>query len=125
MSRAKTAYTKNTNTEKEFTYSFSGFKPEEVGTYTLTFSATDAAGNKVEKTVAVKVEKKEDIKSKNITVDLGHQLDDKDAKKAIANSHKLPKGTTFAWAKNGKPDTSTVGKEKHGNVIVTIPTNDK
>jgi len=125
MSRAKTAYTKNTNTEKEFTYSFSGFKPEEVGTYTLTFSATDAAGNKVEKTVAVKVEKKEDIKSKNITVDLGHQLDDKDAKKAIANSRKLPKGTTFAWAKNGKPDTSTVGKEKHGNVIVTIPTNDK
>ena len=125
MSRAKTAYTKNTNTEKEFTYSFSDFKPEEVGTYTLTFSATDAAGNKVEKTVAVKVEKKEDIKSKNITVDLGHQLDDKDAKKAIANSRKLPKGTTFAWAKNGKPDTSTVGKEKHGNVIVTIPTNDK
>ena len=124
MSRAKTAYTKDTATEKELTYTFSGFKPEEVGTYNLTFSATDAAGNKVEKTVKVTVKKKEDIKSKNITVDLHHQLDDKDAKKAIANSRKLPKGTTFTWAKDGKPDTSTVGKEKTGKVIVTIPTND-
>lgn len=124
MSRAKTAYTKDTATEKELTYTFSGFKPEEVGTYNLTFSATDAAGNKVEKTVKVTVKKKEDIKSKNITVYLHHQLDDKDAKKAIANSHKLPKGTTFTWAKDGKPDTSTVGKEKTGKVIVTIPTND-
>lgn len=124
MSRAKTAYTKDTATEKELTYTFSGFKPEEVGTYNLTFSATDAAGNKVEKTVKVTVKKKEDIKSKNITVDLHHQLDDKDAEKAIANSRKLPKGTTFTWAKDGKPDTSTVGKEKDGTVIVTIPTND-
>ena len=124
MSRAKTAYTKDTATEKELTYTFSGFKPEEVGTYNLTFSATDAAGNKVEKTVKVTVKKKEDIKSKNITVDLHHQLDDKDAKKAIANSRKLPKKTKFAWAKDGKPDTSTVGNEKSGKVIVTIPTND-
>ena len=79
---------------------------------------------KQKKTVKVTVKKKEDIKSKNITVDLHHQLDDKDAKKAIANSRKLPKGTTFTWAKDGKPDTSTVGKEKTGKVIVTIPTND-
>lgn len=122
--RAKTDYTKNSDKEKVFTYSFSGFKPEEVGTYTLTFSATDAAGHKTEKTVTVKVEKKEDIKSKNIAVDLGHKLTEKDAKKAIANSRKLPKGTTFAWATDGKPDTSTVGKEKTGKVIVTIPTND-
>ena len=123
--RGKTDYTKDSDKEKVFTYSFSGFKPEEVGTYTLTFSATDAAGHKTEKTVTVKVEKKEDIKPRNITVDLGHKLDDNDAKKAIANSRKLPKGTKFAWAKDGKPDTSTVGKEKSGKVIVTIPTNDK
>ncbi|MEX5286380.1 Rib/alpha-like domain-containing protein, partial [Selenomonas sputigena] len=116
-----------TDKEKVFTYTFSGFKPEEVGTYTLTFSATDAAGHKTEKTVTVKVEKKEDIKPRNITVDLGHKLDEKDAKKAIANHRSLPKGTKFAWSKetNGTPDTSTVGKEKSGKVIVTIPTNDK
>ena len=125
--RAKTDYTTNTDKEKVFTYSFSGFKPEEVDTYTLTFSATDAAGHKTEKTVTVKVEKKEDIKPRNITVDLGHKLDEKDAKKAIANHRSLPKGTKFAWSKetNGTPDTSTVGKEKSGKVIVTIPTNDK
>ena len=122
--RGKTDYTKDSDKEKVFTYSFSGFKPEEVGAYTLTFSATDAAGHKTEKTVTVKVEKKEDIKSKNIAVDLGHKLTEKDAKKAIANSRQLPKGTTFAWATDGKPDTSTVGKEKTGKVIVTIPTND-
>ena len=124
--RAKTDYTTNTDKEKVFTYSFSGFKPEEVGTYTLTFSATDAAGHKTEKTVTVKVEKKEDIKPRNITVDLGHKLDEKDAEKAIANHRSLPKGTKFAWSKetNGTPDTSTVGKEKSGKVIVTIPTND-
>lgn len=89
--RAKTDYTKNSDKEKVFTYSFSGFKPEEVGTYTLTFSATDAAGHKTEKTVTVKVEKKEDIKSKNIAVDLGHKLTEKDAEKAIANGRKLKK----------------------------------
>lgn len=126
--RAKTDYTKNSDKEKVFTYSFSGFKPEEVGTYTLTFSATDAAGHKTEKTVTVKVEKKEDIKSKNIAVDLGHKLTEKDAEKAIANGRKLKKaGATFKWSTEtgGTPDTSTVGKEKTGKVIVTIPTNDK
>ena len=41
--RAKTDYTTNTDKEKVFTY---------------TFSATDAAGHKTEKTVTVKVEKK-------------------------------------------------------------------
>lgn len=125
--RAKTDYTKNSDKEKVFTYSFSGFKPEEVGTYTLMFSATDAAGHKTEKTVTVKVEKKEDIKSKNIAVDLGHKLTEKDAEKAIANGRKLKKaGATFKWSTEtgGTPDTSTVGKEKTGKVIVTIPTND-
>lgn len=125
--RAKTDYTTNTDKEKVFTYSFSGFKPEEVDTYTLTFSATDAAGHKTEKTVTVKVEKKEDIKSRNITVDLGHKLTEKDAEKAIADGRKLKKaGAKFAWSteNGGTPDTSTVGKEKSGKVIVTIPTND-
>ncbi|MFU0549889.1 Rib/alpha-like domain-containing protein [Gardnerella piotii] len=118
---------KNTDTQKKLTYTFSGFKPEEVGTYNLTFSATDAAGNKVEKTVKVTVKKKEDIKSKNITVDLGHKLTEKDAKKAIANGRKLEKaGATFKWSNEtgGTPDTSTVGNEKPGKVIVTIPTKD-
>ncbi|WP_430515991.1 Rib/alpha-like domain-containing protein [Gardnerella swidsinskii] len=124
MSRAKTAYTTDTDKEKVFIYSFSGFKPEEVGTYQLKFSATDAAGHKTEKTVKVTVEKKEDLQPRNITVYLGQKLDEKLAKKAIANSRQLPKGTTFAWATDGKPDTSTVGKEKPGKVIVTIPTND-
>lgn len=127
MSRAKTAYTKDTATEKELTYTFSGFKPEEVGSYTLTFSATDAAGNKVEKTVKVTVKKKEDLQTRPITVNLGQTLDEKWAKKTIANHRSLPKGTKFAWSKetDGTPDTSTVGIEKPGKVIVTIPTNDK
>ena len=89
--RAKTDYTKDSDKEKVFTYSFSGFKPEEVGTYTLTFSATDAAGHKTEKTVTVKVEKKEDLTAKNITVDLGHKLTERDAEKAIADGRKLKK----------------------------------
>ncbi|MFU1802256.1 Rib/alpha-like domain-containing protein [Gardnerella swidsinskii] len=117
----------NTDTQKKLTYTFSGFKPEEVGTYTLTFSATDAAGHKTEKTVTVKVEKKEDLQPKNITVDLGHKLTEKDAEKAIANGRKLKKaGATFKWSTEtgGTPDTSTIGKEKTGKVIVTIPTND-
>ena len=101
-----------------------GMKESEIGEHELKFSVTDAAGNKVEKTVTVKVEKKEDIKPKNITVYLGHKLDEKDAKKAIANAKKLPKGTTFAWANDGKPDTSKLGKEMPGKVVVTIPTND-
>ena len=125
--RAKTDYTTNTDKEKVFTYSFSGFKPEEVGPYTLTFSATDAAGHKTEKTVKVTVEKKEDLKARDITVDLGHKLSEKDAEKAIANGRKLKKaGATFKWSTEtgGTPDTSTVGKEKTGKVIVTIPTND-
>lgn len=125
--RAKTDYTKDSDKEKVFTYSFSGFKPEEVGTYTLTFSATDAAGHKTEKTVTVKVEKKEDLTAKNITVDLGHKLTERDAEKAIADGRKLKKaGAKFAWSteNDGTPDTSTVGKEKSGKVIVTIPTND-
>lgn len=101
-----------------------GMKESEIGEHELKFSVTDAAGNKVEKTVTVKVEKKEDIKPKNITVYLGHKLDEKDAKKAIANAKKLPKGTTFAWANDGKPDTSKLGKEMPGKVVVTIPTKD-
>ncbi|WP_425664044.1 Rib/alpha-like domain-containing protein [Gardnerella piotii] len=104
-----------------------GMKESEIGEHELKFSVTDAAGNKVEKTVKVTVKKKEDIKSRNITVDLHHQLDAKDAKKAIANGRKLEKaGATFKWSNEtgGTPDTSTVGNEKDGKVIVTIPTKD-
>ena len=118
---------KNTDTQKKLTYKFSGFKPEEIGKYNLTFKAVDSAGNEsAPVTVAVTVKKKEDIKPRNITVDLGHPLDNTDAKKAIAHANKLPKGTTFTWSTetDGKPDTSKLGKEKSGKVIVTIPTND-
>ena len=128
--RAGSKYdSKNTDKEKKLTYTFSGFKTEEIGTYNLTFKAFDSAGNESKPvTVKVTVKKKEDIKSKNITVDLGHQLDEGDAKKAIANGRKLEKaGATFKWSNKtgGTPDTSTVGNEKPGKVIVTIPTNDK
>ena len=119
---------KNTDTQKKLTYTFSGFKPEEVGTYNLTFSVTDAAGNKVEKTVKVTVKKKEELKSRTITVDLKHTLNEEDAQKAIASGKKLKRaGATFKWSNEtgGTPDTSTVGNEKPGKVIVTIPTNDK
>ncbi|WP_427896974.1 hypothetical protein ACOBR4_04390, partial [Gardnerella piotii] len=47
--------------------------------------------------------------------------------KAIANGRKLEKaGATFKWSNEtgGTPDTSTVGNEKDGKVIVTIPTKD-
>ena len=101
-----------------------GMKESEIGEHELTFSVTDAAGNKVEKTVKVTVKKKEDLKARDITVDLGEKLDEKWAKKAIANSRKLPKGTKFAWAEKDKPNTSKLGKEMPGTVIVTIPTND-
>ncbi len=124
--RAGSKYdSKNTDKEKKLTYTFSGFKTEEIGTYDLTFKAFDSAGNESKPvTVKVTVKKKEDLQTRPITVDLGEKLDEKWAKKAIANSRKLPKKTKFAWAENGKPNTSTVGKEKDGTVIVTIPTND-
>ncbi|MDK6471564.1 Rib/alpha-like domain-containing protein [Gardnerella pickettii] len=126
LTRAGSKYdSKNTDKEKKLTYTFSGFKTEEIGTYDLTFKAFDSAGNEsTPVTVKVTVKKKEDLQTRPITVNLGQTLDEKWAKKTIANSRKLPKGTTFAWATDGKPDTSTVGKEKTGKVIVTIPTND-
>lgn len=104
-----------------------GMKESEIGEHELKFSVTDAAGNKVEKTVKVTVEKKEELKSRTITVDLKHTLNEEDAQKAIASGKKLKRaGATFKWSNEtgGTPDTSTVGKEKDGTVIVTIPTND-
>ena len=104
-----------------------GMKESEIGEHELKFSVTDAAGNKVEKTVKVTVKKKEELKSRTITVDLKHTLNEEDAQKAIASGKKLKRaGATFKWSNEtgGTPDTSTVGKEKDGTVIVTIPTND-
>ncbi|EPI59850.1 LPXTG-motif protein cell wall anchor domain protein [Gardnerella vaginalis JCP8066] len=128
--RAGSKYdSKNTDKEKKLTYTFSGFKTEEIGTYNLTFNAFDSAGNESKPvTVKVTVKKKENLQPKNITVDLGHKLTEKDAEKAIADGRKLKKaGAKFAWSteNGGTPDTSTVGKEKSGTVVVTIPTKDK
>ncbi len=128
LTRAGSKYdSKNTDTQKKLTYTFSGFKTEEIGTYNLTFKAFDSAGNEsTPVTVKVTVKKKEDLQTRPITVNLGQTLDEKWAKKTIANHRSLPKGTKFAWSTEtgGTPDTSTVGKEKTGKVIVTIPTND-
>ena len=127
--RAGSKYdSKNTDKEKKLTYTFSGFKTEEIGTYDLTFKAFDSAGNESKPvTVKVTVKKKEELKSRTITVDLKHTLNEEDAQKAIASGKKLKRaGATFKWSNEtgGTPDTSTVGKEKDGTVIVTIPTND-
>lgn len=119
---------KNTDKQKKLTYTFSGFKLEEIGTYNLTFKAFDSAGNESNPvTVAVTVKKKEELKSKKITVDLNHKLTEKDAEKAIENGRKLKRaGAKFAWSTEagGTPDTSKLGKEMPGKVIVTIPTKD-
>lgn len=128
LTRAGSKYdSKNTDKEKKLTYTFSGFKTEEIGTYDLTFKAFDSAGNEsTPVTVKVTVKKKEDLQTRPITVNLGQTLDEKWAKKTIANHRSLPKGTKFAWSTEtgGTPNTSTVGKEKPGKVVVTIPTND-
>lgn len=128
LTRAGSKYdSKNTDKEKKLTYTFSGFKTEEIGTYDLTFKAFDSAGNEsTPVTVKVTVKKKEDLQTRPITVNLGQTLDEKWAKKTIANHRSLPKRTKFAWSTEtgGTPNTSTVGKEKPGKVVVTIPTND-
>lgn len=119
---------KNTDKQKKLTYTFSGFKSTETGTYKLVFKAFDSAGNEsAPVTVTVKVKEKLANKptAKPYSVEINTELGDEDAKKTIARANKLPKGTTFTWAENGKPNTSTVDKEKPGKVIVTIPTNDK
>ncbi|WP_421777886.1 Rib/alpha-like domain-containing protein [Gardnerella sp. KA00747] len=127
--RAGSKYdSKNTDTQKKLTYTFSGFKSEEIGTYNLTFKAFDSAGNEsAPVTVTVKVKEKLANKptAKPYSVEINKELGDEDAKKTIARANKLPKGTKFTWAKDGKPNTSTVGTEKDGKVVVTIPTNDK
>ncbi len=119
---------KNTDKQKKLTYTFSGFKSTETGTYKLVFKAFDSAGNEsAPVTVTVKVKEKLANKptAKPYSVEINKELGDEDAKKTIARANKLPKGTKFTWAKDGKPNTSTVGTEKDGKVVVTIPTNDK
>ncbi len=96
-----------------------GMKASEVGKHTLKFSVTDAAGNKTEKEVKLTVEQPYELKANPITVDLGHELTNDDAKKIFENSKNVPSGTTYTWVT--KPKTDSTDKEKPGTVRVTIP----
>ncbi|MBF9314107.1 peptidase [Bifidobacteriaceae bacterium NR002] len=96
-----------------------GMKASEVGKHTLKFSVTDAAGNKTEKEVKLTVKQPYELKANPITVDLGHNLTDDDAKKIFENSKNVPSGTTYTWV--NKPETDSTGNEKKGKVKVSIP----
>lgn len=96
-----------------------GMKASEVGEHKLKFSVTDAAGNKTEKEVKLTVKQPYELKANPITVDLGHELTNDDAKKIFENSKNVPSGTTYTWVT--KPKTDSTGKEKPGTVRVTIP----
>lgn len=96
-----------------------GMKASEVGEHKLKFSVTDAAGKKTEKEVKLTVKQPYELKANPITVDLGHNLTDDDAKKIFENSKNVPSGTTYTWVT--KPKTDSTGQEKPGTVKVTIP----
>ena len=96
-----------------------GMKASEVGEHKLKFSVTDAAGNKTEKEVKLTVKQPYELKANPITVDLGHELTNDDAKKIFENSKNVPSGTTYTWVT--KPKTDSTGKEKPGTVRVSIP----
>lgn len=96
-----------------------GMKASEVGEHKLKFSVTDAAGNKTEKEVKLTVKQPYELKANPITVDLGHELTNDDAKKIFENSKNVPSGTTYTWVT--KPKTDSTVKEKPGTVRVTIP----
>ena len=96
-----------------------GMKASEVGEHKLKFSVTDAAGNKTEKEVKLTVKQPYELKANPITVDLGHELTNDDAKKIFENSKNVPSGTTYTWVT--KPKTDSTGKENPGTVRVTIP----
>lgn len=96
-----------------------GMKASEVGEHKLKFSVTDAAGNKTEKEVKLTVKQPYELKANPITVDLGHELTNDDAKKIFENSKNVPSGTTYTWVT--KPKTDSTGKENPGTVRVSIP----
>lgn len=96
-----------------------GMKESEIGEHELKFSVTDAAGNKTEKEVKLTVKQPYELKANPITVDLGHELTNDDAKKIFENSKNVPSGTTYTWVT--KPETNSTGKEKQGTVKVSIP----
>ena len=55
-----------------------------------------------------------------ITVNRNTKLGPTEAEEAIKNAQSLPKGTTYSWAGEKLPDTSTSGQKK-GWVVVTYP----
>ncbi|RFD80414.1 peptidase [Gardnerella vaginalis] len=96
-----------------------GMKASEVGEHKLTFSVTDAAGNTTKKEVKLTVKQPYELKANPITVELGHELTNDDAKKIFENSKNVPSGTTYTWVT--KPKTDSTDKEKPGTVRVSIP----
>lgn len=121
FSRLKIEYqeTKDNAKHRKVKITILGMKASEVGEHKLKFSVTDAAGNTTEKEVKLTVKQPYELKANPITVDLGHELTNDDAKKIFENSKNVPSGTTYTWVT--KPETNSTGKEKAGKVKVSIP----
>lgn len=121
FSRLKIDYqgTQDNPTDRKVKITILGMKASEVGEHKLKFSVTDAAGNTTEKEVKLTVKQPYELKKNPITVDLGHELTNDDAKKIFENSKNVPSGTTYTWVT--KPKTDSTGNEKPGTVKVTIP----
>ena len=121
FSRLKIEYqeTKDKAKHRKVKITILGMKASEVGEHKLKFSVTDAAGKTTEKEVKLTVEQPYELKANPITVDLGHELTNDDAKKIFENSKNVPSGTTYTWVT--KPKTDSTDKEKPGTVRVTIP----
>ena len=121
FSRLKIEYqeTKDNAKHRKVKITILGMKASEVGEHTLNFSVTDAAGKKTEKKVKLTVKQPYELKANPITVDLGHELTNDDAKKIFENSKNVPSGTTYTWV--NKPGTDSTGNEKQGKVRVSIP----
>ena len=121
FSRLKIEYqeTKDKAKHRKVKITILGMKASEVGEHKLKFSVTDAAGKTTEKEVKLTVEQPYELKANPITVDLGHELTNDDAKKIFENSKNVPSGTTYTWVT--KPETNSTGQEKQGKVRVSIP----
>ena len=121
FSRLKIDYqgTQDNPKDRKVKITILGMKASEVGEHKLKFSVTDAAGKKTEKEVKLTVKQPYELKANPITVDLGHNLTEDDAKKIFENSKNVPSGTTYTWVT--KPKTNSTDKEKPGTVKVTIP----